>query len=189
MTLPTLTGVAAGSALVAAAHVRVASGTIPTNLSPAVAYTEVVDHATSRATGSANLRMGAAYRVVGASGSYGGEAVGSDVTGSMIGLLLELAAASVDATVRPDGLSVTAEVGAPSVAGGFTVVPVGVSARRRPAPRRRRRPGGGSGGLAAAVAVGSAGVSWAVSAAPDGVSAAVSLAGPKGWSGTRARTV
>ncbi len=185
VTLPTLTGVAAGSALVAASHVRVASGTIPTNLSPAGAYTEVVDHATSRATGSANLRMGAAWRLVGASGSYGGEAVGSDVTGSMIGLLLELAAASVDATVSPDGMSVPVEVGAPSVAGGFTVAPVGVSAPAAVgSPAVDGSLGASPAGLAAAVAVGSAGASWAVSAAPDGVSAAVSLAGPEvGWSG------
>ncbi|MEU1810954.1 hypothetical protein [Micromonospora aurantiaca (nom. illeg.)] len=103
VTLPTLAGVGAGSALLAAAHVRVASGAIPTNLSPDAAYTEVVDQATGRITSSANLRMEAAYRLTSSAGSYGGDAVTSDVTGSMVGVLVEVASASQaytgDATV------------------------------------------------------------------------------------------
>lgn len=94
LTLPPLTGVAAGSALVEAAHSRVASGTIPSNLTPAAAYTEVADHATSRVTSSANLRAHASLRVVDVAGSYGGEQVTSDVTGSMIGALVEVTAAT-----------------------------------------------------------------------------------------------
>lgn len=94
LTLPTLPGVAAGSALVEAAHSRVGSGTIPSDLTPPAAYTEVADHATSRVTSSANIRAHASLRIVDVAGSYGGEQVTSDVTGSMIGALVELTAAT-----------------------------------------------------------------------------------------------
>ncbi|MFD6770596.1 hypothetical protein ACFWC6_30735, partial [Micromonospora chalcea] len=188
VTLPTLTGVGAGSVLVAAAHVRVASGTIPTNLSPDGVYSEVVDHATSRPTGSANVRMGAAYRLAGAAGSYGGEAVGSDVTGSMVGLLLELAAASVDATVAPDGVPVPAEVGSPAVDGSLAAGPDGLSVSAAVgSPTVDGSLSVAAGGVSVPVAVGSPGVSWALSVAPDGVSVAAAVGAPAvGWSGAAA---
>ncbi|MEU4367548.1 hypothetical protein [Micromonospora chersina] len=157
VSLPTLTGVLAGSALVAVAHCRVASGTIPTGLSPAAAYTEVVDHATSRITSSANVRMDASYRVVGSAGSYGGEAITSDVTGSMVGLLVEVTAASVDATVAPDGLTVPVTLGSPAVDGTLTAAPDG---------------------LALPIAVGSPAADWATTATPDGLPVPVAVGTP-----------
>ncbi|MFJ1539295.1 hypothetical protein ACIODS_12200 [Micromonospora chalcea] len=92
LALPTLTGVGAGSALVAAAHARVGSGTIPGTLGWTT-YTPTVDVATSRATGSANVRAGLAHRITATAGSYGGEQVTADQPASMIGLLVELASA------------------------------------------------------------------------------------------------
>ncbi|MFI1197699.1 hypothetical protein ACH4T9_31185 [Micromonospora sp. NPDC020750] len=163
VTLPTLTGVGAGSALVVGAHCRVASGTIPTGLSPAVAYIEVVDLATSRATSAANVRAGAAYRVVGSAGSYGGEQVTSDVTGSMAAVLVELAAASSDAVTAPDGIGVPVAVGDPSAAWSAASAPDG---------------------LAVSVAVGSLSASWAAGSAPVGVSVPVAVGGPSAaWTG------
>ncbi|MGC4891083.1 hypothetical protein ACLQ2W_28425 [Micromonospora sp. DT227] len=188
VTLPTLTGVAAGSALVEAAHVRVASGTIPTNLSPNVAYTEVIDHATSRSTGSANVRMHAAYRLIGSAGSYGGETVGSDVTGSMVGVLVELTAASVGATVAPSGLPVPAAVGSPAVSAALTSAPAGVSVPATVgAPAVSGALVAGPAGVTVPVAVGSPGASWATSAAPPGLSVPVAPGSPAaGWAGSAA---
>ncbi|WP_174526352.1 hypothetical protein [Micromonospora maritima] len=188
VTLPTLSGVGAGSALAAVAHVRVASGTIPTNLSPNAAYTEVVDQATSRVTSSANVRMGAAYRLIGSAGAYGGEGVGSDVTGSMIGVLVELAAASVDATVAPDGMSAPVAVGAPGVDGTLVTAPGGVAVPTSVgSPAVDGSLSVSPGGVSAPVALGSPGVSWALSVAPDGVSVSAAVGAPAaGWSAVSA---
>ena len=93
LTLPSLTGVGAGSALVAAAHARVGSGTIPGTLGWTT-YTPGVDVATSRATGSANVRAGLAHRITTTGGTYGGEQVTADQPASMIGLLVEVASAA-----------------------------------------------------------------------------------------------
>lgn len=117
VTLPTLSGVGAGSALVVGVHCRVASGTIPTAITHDAAYTEVVDAATSRATSAANVRMGAAYRLIGSAGTYGGEQITSDVTGSMVGLLVEVAVVS---TV---GGTATATAAAALSATGTVLVP------------------------------------------------------------------
>ncbi|MEU7170316.1 hypothetical protein ABZ949_02345 [Micromonospora tulbaghiae] len=92
LALPSLTGVGAGSALVAAAHARVGSGTIPGTLGWAT-YTPSVDVSTSRATASANVRAGLAHRITTAAGTYGGEQVTADQPASMIGLLVEVASA------------------------------------------------------------------------------------------------
>ncbi|MDG4799047.1 hypothetical protein [Micromonospora sp. WMMD980] len=178
-TLPTLTGVLAGSAVVEAAHVRVTSGTIPTGLTPNVAYTEVIDHATSRSTGSANVRMNASYRLIGSAGSYGGEQVTSDVTGSMVAVLVELAAASVDATVAPAGVSVPAEVGSPSVDGTLAAGPTGLTvAASLGSPSVDGAVGVTPGGVSLPVAVGLPGASWAVEAAPAGVLVSVTFGAP-----------
>lgn len=184
VTLPTLTGVLAGSALVESAHVRVASGTIPGNLSPDAAYTEVVDQATSRITSSANVRMHGSYRLVGSAGSYGGESVGSDVTGSMVGVLVEVTAASSDATVAPDGLSAPVAVGSPSVDGSLAVAPDGVAISAAVgSPTVDGSLTTAPAGLTVPVALGSPGASWASSAAPDGLAATVSVGGPAAvWS-------
>lgn len=188
LTLPTLAGVLAGSALAAVAHVRVASGTIPTNLSPNAAYTEVVDHATSRATGSANVRMDAAYRLIGSAGSYGGETVGSDVTGSMIAVLVELTATSADATVAPDGLSVPAAVGSPAADATLAIAPPGVSAAVAVgSPSLDGSLSAAPVGVTAPVALGALGASWALSATPDGLAAPVAVGSPAAtWAGPAA---
>ncbi|MEU1761675.1 hypothetical protein [Micromonospora sp. NPDC005652] len=157
VTMPTLSGVAAGSGLVAAAHCRVASGTIPTNLTFNVAYTEQSDAATSRSTSSANVRTAAATRTAATAGSYGGETVTSDITGSVIGLLLEVTAANVDETVTPDGLTVPVALGSPAASWATTATPDGV---------------------AVAVEVGEPEVTWAAPAAPDGLSVPVQLGEP-----------
>ncbi|MGW1057620.1 hypothetical protein [Micromonospora rubida] len=163
VTLPTLTGVAAGSGLLAAAHCRVASGTIPTDLTWAAGYTELADVATSRATTNANVRTACASRVVGGSGSYGGEQVTSDVTGSMIGLLVEVTAAG-DPGVAPDGVTVPVAVGAPAVDPALPVSPDGT---------------------AVPVAVGAPTVSWSVTVAPDGLAVPVAVGAPTvAWSAT-----
>lgn len=92
--LPTLTGVLDGSMLAVSVHARVASGTIPTGIDPDGAYTETVDQATSRGTGSANVRAEAAYRAISSAGSFGGEsfAVANGVTSSMVAALVEVVA-------------------------------------------------------------------------------------------------
>ncbi|HEY9416732.1 MAG TPA: hypothetical protein VIQ30_18410, partial [Pseudonocardia sp.] len=94
LALPSLTGVLAGSALAVAVHAGVASGTIPTNITPDAAYTEAVDHATSRTTTNANQRMEAAYRLISTGGSYGGETFTTTITASMIAVLVEVKAAA-----------------------------------------------------------------------------------------------
>ncbi|MFI2664880.1 hypothetical protein [Micromonospora carbonacea] len=206
VTLPTLPGVGAGSALAVGVHCRVTSGTIPTNLTHDGAYLEVVDTATSRATSNANVRLGSAYRLVGSAGSYGGEQVASDVTGSMIAVLVELGAASSDSTTAPDGISVPAAVGDPAASwsttsdpDGITVpaelgapaaswatesVPVGVQvAVALGDPSAAWSGGAGPDGLAVPVAVGGPGAVWSVDASPTGVVVPVDLGDPAaGWS-------
>lgn len=188
VTLPTLPGVGAGSALVAAAQCRVASGTIPTGLTHDGAYLEVVDTATSRATSNANVRLGAAYRLASSAGSYGGEQVTSDVTGSMIGLLVELGAASSDATTAPDGIAVPAAVGDPTASWSTTGGPDGVTvpaALGTPAASWAAEVA--PAGVAVAVALGDPAAAWSVDVAPDGVVVPVELGGPAaGWSGAAA---
>ncbi|MFI7073569.1 hypothetical protein [Micromonospora sediminicola] len=98
LTLASLAGVGAGSALVAAAHARVSSGTIPGSLGWDGVYTTPPDQATSRSTGSANVRMGVAYRTVSTAGAYGGEQVTADQPASMVGLLVEVTSASSTVT-------------------------------------------------------------------------------------------
>ncbi|MEV4270555.1 MULTISPECIES: hypothetical protein [Micromonospora] len=112
LTLPTLPGVAAGSALVAAAHCRVASSTIPTVITLPGAYTKPVDHATSRPTANANIRAAAGHQVAAASGSYGGDLVTSDVTGSMLALLVELPALGTDAALTATLPALTGQIAA-----------------------------------------------------------------------------
>ncbi|MFG2165521.1 hypothetical protein [Micromonospora chersina] len=165
LTMPALTGVLAGSALAAAAHAGVSTGTIPSGLTFDAVYTEVADHATSRATSSANQRMAAAYRLIGSAGSYGGESVtvANAVTSSMVAVLVEVKqAASADATVAPDGLSVPAAVGAPAAAWSGSAAPDGV---------------------AAGVALGAPAASWAAVSAPDGVPVGATIGSPSAvWS-------
>ncbi|MEU8264475.1 hypothetical protein AB0C02_28115 [Micromonospora sp. NPDC048999] len=116
LTLPTLTGVAAGSMLVAAAHCRVGSGTIPTTVAlDAVAYTSAAPWSTSRPTANANIRAAAGTRLIGLAGTYGGEQVTSDVTGSMIGALVAVSAA---ATGTDAALAATLPALAATIAAG-----------------------------------------------------------------------
>lgn len=93
--LPSLTGVTAGAALHAFAHARVATGTIPTGLNWAAAYTESLDVATSRATTAANIRFADARQLASAAGGYGGESVtvANAISSSMITGLIEIKAA------------------------------------------------------------------------------------------------
>lgn len=128
VTLPTLTGVGAGSALLVGAHCRVPSGTIPTDLTPDPVYAEAVDHATSRVTSAANVRMAAAYRTTSTAGSYGGETVTSTTSGSMIGLLIEVTPATtqVSQTVST-GWAVAAEVFATRATAWSTLTQVAAS--------------------------------------------------------------
>ncbi|MEU4590045.1 hypothetical protein [Micromonospora aurantiaca (nom. illeg.)] len=116
--LPSVTGVAAGSLLLADVHARVASGTLPSGLDTATGYTEAVDHGTSRATGNANLAMGAQHATAATAGAYGGEsvAVTNGVTASMIALLVELLAAST-AWTADAAVAVTATLTAGAVRG------------------------------------------------------------------------
>ncbi|GAA3750888.1 hypothetical protein [Micromonospora maritima] len=116
--LPTLTGVAAGSALHGFAHARVASGTIPSGHDWPAAYTESIDDSTSRVTTSANVAMSSARRLVGASGSYGGEsvAVTNAVSASLIAGLVEIRPAVTASTVAltPATLTLTAPAVSPA---------------------------------------------------------------------------
>ncbi|WP_422744343.1 hypothetical protein ACN27B_08695 [Micromonospora sp. WMMD754] len=184
LTLPTLSGVGAGSALFVAAHARVASGTIPTNLTFDGVYTEVVDHATSRNTGSANVRAAVGYRLLGAGGSYGGESVTSTGSASMVGVLVEVSAASVDATVAPDGVAAPVDLGVPSVDGTLTTAADGVAVPTSVgSPAVDGSLGVAAGGVSLPVAAGSPGVSWSLSAAPDGLPSPVAVGVPAvGWS-------
>ncbi|MEU8186013.1 hypothetical protein [Micromonospora carbonacea] len=210
VTLPTLPGVGAGSALAVAAQCRVASGTIPTNLTHDGAYLEVVDTATSRATSNANVRLGAAYRLISSAGSYGGEQVTSDVTGSMIAVLVELGAASSDATTAPDGISVPATIGDPAASWSTDSGPDGVTvpaslgapaaswaAEAAPAgvavavglgdPAAAWSGAAGPDGLVVPVAVGSPAAAWSVNISPAGAAAPVELGEPAaGWAGETA---
>ncbi|MEV4271935.1 hypothetical protein [Micromonospora aurantiaca (nom. illeg.)] len=120
--LPSLTGVAAGSALVGIAHARVATGTLPNGINWDAAYTEVTDVSTSRATSAANLRNASAYRLIASAGTYGGEsvAVNNSISSSMIAALIEVLQGSVPgtATASADGsLSAAAAVAQPATAG------------------------------------------------------------------------
>lgn len=92
--LPTLTGCTAGSKLLTAVHARVASGTIPSGITPDAAYAESVDHATNRSTASANVRMETSTRDVSTGGDYGGETftVTNAISSSMVGGLVEVLA-------------------------------------------------------------------------------------------------
>lgn len=94
--IASLTGVLAGSMLVASQHARVASGTIPTGFTPDADYSEQEDHATSRSTASANVRMELATRSIGANGNYGGDtfSVTNGITSSIISLHIEVLAAA-----------------------------------------------------------------------------------------------
>ncbi|MFG1847781.1 hypothetical protein [Micromonospora carbonacea] len=176
VTLPTLPGVAAGSALLAVAHCRVASGTIPTDLTWAAGYTELVDQATSRATSSANLRSAAVYRVTATSGSHGGETVTSDVTGSMIGLLVEVPSA---AGVAPDGVTVPAAVGEPSVDVSLLVAPDGLTVPvALGAPDVSWAGGAAPAGLVVPVAVGEPAVDLPQTVTPDGLTVPVEVGAP-----------
>ncbi|MEU4589999.1 hypothetical protein [Micromonospora aurantiaca (nom. illeg.)] len=120
--LPSLTGVAAGSALVGIVHARVATGTLPNGINWDAAYTEVTDVSTSRATSAANVRNSSAYRLIASAGAYGGEsvAVNNSVSSSMIAALIEVLQGSVPgiATTSADGsLSATGAVAQPADAG------------------------------------------------------------------------
>lgn len=129
--LPSLTGVAAGSALHAFAHARVATGTIPTGLNWAAAYTESLDVATSRATSAANVRLANGRQVVSAAGNYGGETVtvANTISSSMIVGLVEIkAAAPTPSTVAltPAVITLTASA-VTATAGGAGTPPVPVA--------------------------------------------------------------
>lgn len=93
-----LTGVLAGSALASFQHARVASGTIPSGFTPPGTYTEPTngDHATSRVTTGANMRMEAAYRLISTAGNYGGDtfSVTNSISSSIVSIHIELLAAS-----------------------------------------------------------------------------------------------
>ncbi|MFI5833211.1 hypothetical protein ACIA5A_05990 [Micromonospora sp. NPDC051300] len=184
VTLPTLPGVVAGSGLVAAAHCRVVSGTVPGNLTFNVAYTEQSDTATSRSTGSANVRAAAATRTAATAGAYGGETVTSDVTGSMIGLLVEVTAAGVDATVGPVGLAVPVAVGSPSVVAAVTTTPDGVAVPvTLGGPTAAWSAETAPGGVVVPVETGEPGAAWTADAAPDGQAVPVQLGQPAAlWS-------
>ncbi|MFF0823058.1 hypothetical protein ACFYUR_22075 [Micromonospora haikouensis] len=181
VTLPTLPGVGAGSALVSAAQCRVASGTIPTNLTHDGAYLEVVDTATSRATSAANVRLGAAYRVT---ASAGGEQVTSDVTGSMIAVLVELGAASSDAVTAPDGISVPATIGDPAASWSTDSGPDGMTVPASlGAPAASWAADAAPAGVAVPVAVGDPAAAWSGAAAPDGLAVPVAMGSPAAaWS-------
>ena len=90
--LPSLTGCAAGSLLIAGASARVASGTIPSGITPNASYSETVDHATSRTTAGQNIRMETATRDVTTAGTFGGESfsVTNAISSSMITWLIEV---------------------------------------------------------------------------------------------------
>ncbi len=100
--IASLTGCLAGSVLVADQHARVASGTIPTGFTPDADYGEQEDHATNRATGSANVRMELATRSLGAGGNFGGDTftVTNGITSSIISLHIEVLAADTEITVN-----------------------------------------------------------------------------------------
>lgn len=140
--LPSLTGVAAGSALVGIVHARVATGTLPNGINWDAAYTEVTDVSTSRATSAANVRNSSAYRLIASAGAYGGEsvAVNNSVSSSMIAALIEVLQGSVPgiATTSADGsLSAAGAVAQPAdaalaatgalTAAGAVLVPAGAS--------------------------------------------------------------
>lgn len=90
--LPSLTGCSAGSMLIAGASARVASGTIPSGITPDAAYSETTDHATSRTTAGQNIRMETATRAIATSGTFGGETftVTNAISSSMITWLIEV---------------------------------------------------------------------------------------------------
>lgn len=92
--IASLTGVLAGSVLVVDQHARVASGTIPTGFTPDADYSEQEDHATSRATGSANQAMELATRSIASPGNFGGDtfSVTNGITSSIISLHIEVLA-------------------------------------------------------------------------------------------------
>lgn len=95
--LDDLFGCTAGSVLVANQHARVASGTIPTGFTPDADYNEVLDHATTRVTGSANVRMEMATRTLSVGGDYGGDTftVTNGITSSIISYHLEVLSGTI----------------------------------------------------------------------------------------------
>jgi hypothetical protein len=112
VTLPTLTGCTAGSKLLAVVHARVATGTIPSGITPDAAYAEALDHGTSRATTNANVRMATAGRDVATAGDYGGESfsVTNAISSSMAAGLVEIlpAVTASEVTLTPAVLAVEA---------------------------------------------------------------------------------
>ncbi|MFG1846769.1 hypothetical protein [Micromonospora carbonacea] len=191
VTLPTLTGVTAGAALLVDAHSRVGSGTIPTNINLDGSYTEVVDHSTSRATTNANVRAAAGYVLVGSTGSYGGETVTSDVSSSMIGLLVEVAPTAT--TTPVSGTVGTAwSVSAPVTGGASTTwsvaSPLSGAAATAWSVTSTASGSTAAGWSVASTASGAVATDWAVDAAAGGavntswdVAAQVSGSTATGW--------
>ncbi|MEU0078562.1 hypothetical protein ABZY58_11750 [Micromonospora tulbaghiae] len=112
MPLPTLAAVEAGSAVWAAVHARVASGTLPSGITWNTPWTEVSDISTERATTAANLRNSAGYLLAATAGSYGGQtvSVANAVSSSLLAVLVEIRQASTPAevTLTPAELALTA---------------------------------------------------------------------------------
>jgi hypothetical protein len=102
VTLGALTGVTVGSALVAFAHGRVATGTAAlTGWTPDADYTEPAnaDHGTNRTSGSnPNVRMTAAYRLGVAQGNYSGDSFAPNATASLGSIVVELLAEPTPST-------------------------------------------------------------------------------------------
>jgi hypothetical protein len=90
--LPTLTGVQAGSMVVAFASARVPTGTaIPSGITPDGDYTERSDVATSRNTAtSQNVRQSSATRAITSGGTLSGDTFTTDQTSSLIAGAIEV---------------------------------------------------------------------------------------------------
>lgn len=120
LALGAVSGVVAGAILGAVVHARVASGTIPTGITPDADYVESADIQTSRPTGNANMAIEAAERAATAGGSYSGDTftVTNSVSSSMVSVVYEVRPGVTDQALTASGIPSAQAFGSSSAAPG-----------------------------------------------------------------------